>query len=354
MRAQKLRALALIAPLLIFILVTFVFPIADMLFRSVENQIVSETIPRTVLALEDWEDRSEPPGEEVYAAMALDLMIAAENRVHTRLGSRLNYEAAGISSLFRRSGRGIDEVGEVYLDQFEDLNEAWEEPQTFYGLAADPDWSFGNGAFRLAPAFADTFPRAAEAYDGFARTIIAVDEDNPVEEDPWPQVYAAFYHDLIAMNAREELGQFVDDPLVVEAFDGIEGFETQSYAEAFAEIDEDWLDPEVWATIQTFSDPYTAGYYLASLDLRLTPDGVEQVPDDQRIYMLLFQRTIFMSLTIMAMCVLLGYPIAFLAVEPQGADIEPAADPGALAVLDVASGADLGLESPAAARGRDQ
>ena len=32
---QKLRALALIAPLLIFILVTFIAPIADMLFRSV-------------------------------------------------------------------------------------------------------------------------------------------------------------------------------------------------------------------------------------------------------------------------------------------------------------------------------
>ena len=311
LRAQKLRALALIAPLLIFILVTFVFPIADMLFRSVENQIVSETIPRTVLALEDWEDRSEPPGEEVYAAMALDLMIAAENRVHTRLGSRLNYEAAGISSLFRRSGRGIDEVGEVYLDQFEELNDAWEEPETLYELAADPDWAFGESAFRLAPGFAETFPRASEAYTGFARTVISVDEDNPVEEDPWPQVYAALYHDLSGMDA-EALGDFADNALLLEALDAVGGFETQSYAAAFEEIDEDWLDPEVWATIQTFSDPYTAGYYLASFDLRLTPDGVEQVPDDQRIYMLLLQRTIFMSLTIMAMCVLLGYPIAFL------------------------------------------
>jgi putative spermidine/putrescine transport system permease protein len=31
----------LIAPLLIFILITFLAPIADMLFRSVENSIVS-------------------------------------------------------------------------------------------------------------------------------------------------------------------------------------------------------------------------------------------------------------------------------------------------------------------------
>ena len=37
LRRQKIRALALIAPLLIFIVVSFVMPIADMLFRSVEN-----------------------------------------------------------------------------------------------------------------------------------------------------------------------------------------------------------------------------------------------------------------------------------------------------------------------------
>ncbi len=47
LRMQKLRALALIAPLLLFVLITFIAPIADMLFRSVENQIVSNTLPQT-------------------------------------------------------------------------------------------------------------------------------------------------------------------------------------------------------------------------------------------------------------------------------------------------------------------
>ena len=42
LRAQKLRALMLIAPLLAFIIVAFLMPIADMLFRSVENQIVAD------------------------------------------------------------------------------------------------------------------------------------------------------------------------------------------------------------------------------------------------------------------------------------------------------------------------
>ena len=88
LRRQKLRALALIAPLLLFILVSFVMPIGDMLFRSVENQIVSETLPRTVTALEDWDANSdEAPGEAVFAALYTDMALATEYKTHTRLGS---------------------------------------------------------------------------------------------------------------------------------------------------------------------------------------------------------------------------------------------------------------------------
>ncbi|NCX92361.1 MAG: ABC transporter permease, partial [Rhodobacteraceae bacterium] len=39
LRREKLRALLLIAPLLIFVLMTFIVPIGNMLFRSVENQM---------------------------------------------------------------------------------------------------------------------------------------------------------------------------------------------------------------------------------------------------------------------------------------------------------------------------
>ena len=79
LRRQKLRALALIAALLIFVLVTFVVPIGNMLFRSVENQIVSETLPETVHALNTWEaDDGTIPGEDVFTRLYIDLVIAEE------------------------------------------------------------------------------------------------------------------------------------------------------------------------------------------------------------------------------------------------------------------------------------
>jgi putative spermidine/putrescine transport system permease protein len=128
LRAQKLRALLLVAPLLLFILVSFVMPIADMLFRSVENEIVPETLPKTVVALEDWDMTSgEMPGEPVFAALHDDLLVAVEAKTHTRLGSRLNYENSGISSLMRKSGRQVEDMDPSlpYREQFLDIDEDW-------------------------------------------------------------------------------------------------------------------------------------------------------------------------------------------------------------------------------------
>ncbi|MBT8425609.1 MAG: ABC transporter permease, partial [Silicimonas sp.] len=77
-------------------------------------------------------------------------------------------------------------------------------------------------------------------------------------------------------------------------------------------VDEDWGDVEVWRTIESYAPPYTAGYFLNSVDLQKTPDGIEARPDDERIYATLFGRTLFMSMVITLSCILLGYPVAFL------------------------------------------
>jgi len=343
LRAQKLRALMLIAPLLIFILITFIAPIADMLFRSVENDIVSQTLPRTVVELDRW-DGEGTPDEETYRALAADLMVATELKNHTRLGSRLNYETTGISSLFRKTGRDIDEAGEIYMDQFVALDAAWEEPATWVSLMADPDWIAAQAdwsaraeeaeaaqdaaataeearaleftepepRFRLSGTARDALPRTSRIYQQFASVIRSEDGDSPTQEQPWAIVYQALYEDLSGGFTGESYDG-APARLLTRAADAVAAFDTLPVKEFFIEnVDEDWGDPEVWGTIKAFSSPYTAGYFLSAIDYQLTPQGIEPQPDDQKIYALLFKRTMFMSLTIMFSCVLLGYPIAFL------------------------------------------
>ena len=136
LKNQKIRALLLIAPLLLFILISFIFPIASMLFRSVENTITADILPRTVIALDDWDaDGRELPDESVYSAFVSDMVEAIEAKEHTKLGSRLNYEQTGMSSLFRKSGRQIrkldPELDGPFKDKLIDINAEWGEIKTW-------------------------------------------------------------------------------------------------------------------------------------------------------------------------------------------------------------------------------
>ena len=84
------------------------------------------------------------------------------------------------------------------------------------------------------------------------------------------------------------------------------------YQPAFIEVDEDWGSVETWATIKRASPAYTDGYFLAAVDAERGPDGIQKVPENERLYLLLFNRTLVMSFVITFACLLLGYPIAYL------------------------------------------
>ena len=330
LRVQKLRALALIAPLLLFIILTFVAPIVDMLFRSVENDIVSETLPRTVLALDDWDSDAEAvPGEPVFRALYQDLFVAQEAKTHTVLGGRLNYELTGMSSLFRKSGRRVEDMGEVYQDQFEDLNPFWEEGVNWATLMGSEEWLSDMEAwsadptgtqppFDLREGVEEILPNAASKYRVFANYTQVEDADNPIEEDPWALVYSALYDDLVTTPAATltSYSGFGATELA-QAAAAAPSFETVNFREAFADIDDDWVSPAIWKTMQIYAPRFTDGYFLNAVDMQKGFDGPEMRPDNQRIYLKLFWRTLVMSLTITGSCILLGYPVAWLLANLQ-------------------------------------
>ncbi|MEY8832989.1 ABC transporter permease [Phaeobacter italicus] len=320
LRMQKIRALMLIAPLLLFVLLTFILPIADMLFRSVENKIVSDTLPETVVAVQDWDaDSGVTPPAPVFEALAYDLVVAAERKEHTRVGSRLNYENPGISSLFRKAGRRADDIGKVYIKQFEKLDPAWKEPATFVSIFADPAWVSSRSddaepLFEVSETAAAALPKASTAYTRWARTIQQEDDDSPTKEDPWAPVYLALHNDLAANpQAPSAFGGDAQAALqAVSTAIAAGEVETTTAYDAFVKIDEDWADPEVWRTLKTYSGAYTNGYFLNAADFQKGADGAELRPESERIYGTLFLRTLLMSLAITVSCIVLGYPVAWI------------------------------------------
>ncbi len=198
-RRGKLKAIGLVVPLFLFILVAFFVPILDMLFRSVENQLVGQVMHRTAPMLHQWDDQSgELPDEAVFAALAEDFREAKEAKSSGKVGRRLNYEKPGFSGLFRKTARKINTV-----------------------------------------------------------------------EPP--------------------------------------------YQQAFIDMDKKWGDIENWRVFKRESSAFTVSYYLAAMDMGYGETGdIVRNDDKRRIYLKLFWRTIWMSLLITAICLVLAYPISYL------------------------------------------
>ncbi len=198
-RRNKIRAFALVMPLLLFIMVTFFVPIFDMLFRSVENQIVGDVLKNTAPLLLQWDDRSgELPPEEIFAAAQEDFEIGAREKTIIKVGRRMNYEQPGFNSLFRKTARNA---------------KSFEPP----------------------------------------------------------------------------------------------------YKEAFIKRDKKWGNIETWRLLKRESGAFTISYYFAALDLSYSDtEEIGMKDDEQRIYLKLFKRTLFLSGLITFLCLLLAYPISFL------------------------------------------
>ncbi len=105
-RRKKLRAVALTMPLLVFLLVFFLVPLASLLVRAVENPEVADALPRTGQALDAW-DRRSPPPDTAYAGLLQDLAAIGETAQAGILARRLNSEVAGGRSLVMGTYRAL-------------------------------------------------------------------------------------------------------------------------------------------------------------------------------------------------------------------------------------------------------
>ncbi|WP_413044364.1 ABC transporter permease [Pseudomonas sp. YJ42] len=128
-RMNRLKSKALILPLLVFLLLTFVLPIASLLWRSVDNPEVVGNLPRTVEAIAAWDGRG-LPDEPVYRALSEDLIEARRNQSLGDLSKRLNMEQAGYRSLLTKSARALPfkEQPSSYKAALEALDERWGDP----------------------------------------------------------------------------------------------------------------------------------------------------------------------------------------------------------------------------------
>jgi len=74
-----------------------------------------------------------------------------------------------------------------------------------------------------------------------------------------------------------------------------------------------WGERDIWVTFKRLGNNYTATQYLAAVDMRYDSDNnIVRQEEDRQIYVTIFGRTLWISLAVSLLCLVLGYPVAYL------------------------------------------
>lgn len=85
------------------------------------------------------------------------------------------------------------------------------------------------------------------------------------------------------------------------------------YKDQLVDINDAWGERETWTTIKRLGPTITTVNYLKAVDKKIDVEGnIISTSEERQIYMTLFKRTFWMSMTVTFATLLLGFPIAYL------------------------------------------
>lgn len=130
-RRRHLISLLFVAPLTLFLLAFFVFPIISMSKHAIDNIEFVEAIPRTQAAVKQW-DGNGIPDEPVFATFVEELRDVYNNKDRSiigKLAKRVNYEISATRSLILNTARfaGRQTQG-PYKQALIGFDKRWGEP----------------------------------------------------------------------------------------------------------------------------------------------------------------------------------------------------------------------------------
>jgi putative spermidine/putrescine transport system permease protein len=155
----------------------------------------------------------------------------------------------------------------------------------------------------------------------FPRTHAALAAWQSPAEIP-EEAYRALAEDLTAVPSSAELAVIARTlnnfeegfrSLLMKTANKLPKDTPKSWAQTFSAIDKKWLDQSRWAKLKQETGPYTTSFLLAALDLKRDEAGnvVRTVPE-RRLYVPLLLRTFEISLSVAVICLLVGYPTAYV------------------------------------------
>ncbi|MGF6439664.1 ABC transporter permease [Paraburkholderia youngii] len=132
-RRETRKSFLLVLPVIVFLLLTFVVPIAKMFEVSVYDATLRDLLPATARALDAG---SRDAAGQMWTALARDLVTARENGKLGLVARRLNTERSGLRSVVERTARRAATADEVPTAQwFANVDPVWTDPGVIPMLA---------------------------------------------------------------------------------------------------------------------------------------------------------------------------------------------------------------------------
>lgn len=127
------RSLILLAPLLLFLIGFFVWPLFSMMSQAVSDPAVLKLLPRSAEVLADW-DRKSPPSAAMQAALMEDLKAVDDDQALGDMVRRLNSARSGFRTLMGKTTGALDDTANPPADLVS-IDKRWEKPEFWLAIA---------------------------------------------------------------------------------------------------------------------------------------------------------------------------------------------------------------------------
>ena len=148
LRRTKIRSFLLLLAPLLFLLIMFVGPIGSLLSRSIDDITINQVLPETFAQYELWEDKSQVPNEEMFAAVVNDIRATHKledsegknigKNLLGKAGTRMTYEYSGWRSLLLKTVKSATKVNKRSKEEVKPYT--WEAPYKEKMIKRDKRW----------------------------------------------------------------------------------------------------------------------------------------------------------------------------------------------------------------------
>ena len=320
MRRSKLRALALVLPAFLFLVIVFILPIGNLLTRSVDDALINHQLPLTFSLIETWDrDQQSLPEEALFESVYLDLTTINKFLIANNTGASVDVSNAAWWLKIPPKG--------PYKESIVQINPRWGEAGAWQPLKQLVDKSLAHRGtekekrnVKQRAAF-DLCSELTPLNNASCRTLFKALETWDGQSAPDESLFAALYKDLNSaqkiLSGKSSTRMNYEEPgwkgIIRTSLRKFKTIEGPPYRDVMIKANKGWGEVRFWQSLVLMKDARTMGYYLNAFDRRYDVDkNIILRSEERRVYVMLWWRTLILSLIVTVGCLVLSYPVAHL------------------------------------------